>query len=123
MGKKPHHIEKTSLGEFEELEQQVYEAFLARGWIIPQTEGEVSAAEAAMTEADHEELPPELRDPQVVLSRSEGRSGRVAVLQPDDQDTSDSLARAARAGKNIPPEVEEQMRRDRKLAEQNLDDQ
>lgn len=123
MGKKPHHIDKISLGEFEELEQQVYEAFLARGWIIPQTEGDVSAAEALMTEEDHEELPPELRDPEAVLTRSQKRSGRVAVLQPDDQDTSDSLARAARAGKNIPPEIEERMRRDRKMAEQNLDDQ
>lgn len=122
MGKKPHHIEKAAANEFQELEQQVYEAFLARGWIIPQTEGDVSAAEATITDEDYEELPPELRDPDKVLNRSPSRRGRVAVLQPDDPGTSELLARAARAGKNIPLEVEDRMKRDRKAAE-HLDDE
>jgi len=122
MGKKPHDIEKAATNEFEELEQQVYEAFLARGWIIPQTEGDVSAAEATMTDEDNEELPPELRDPDLVLNRSLRRRGRVAVLQPDDRGTSELLARAARDGKNISPEVEDRMKRDRKAAE-HLDDE
>ena len=50
----------------------------------PQSEGDVSAAEATMTDEDNEELPPELRDPDLVLNRSLRRRGRVAVLQPDD---------------------------------------
>jgi|SRR5882672_3260717 len=122
MGKKTH-IQKESLGEFEELEQQVYEAFLTRGWIIPQTEGDVSRAEAVMAVEDREELPPELCDPYKVLTRYQGTRGRVAVLQPDDHETSELLARAARAGKEIPAEVDERMRRDREMAERKLDDQ
>jgi RNA polymerase sigma factor (sigma-70 family) len=122
MGKKPHDIEKAAANEFEELEQQVYEAFLARGWIIPQTEGDVSAAEATMTDEDDEELPPELRDPDLVLNRSLRRRGRIAILQPDDAGTSELLARAARAGKDIPRDVEDRMKRDRKAAE-HLDDE
>src|SRR5712692_3162085 len=103
MGKKTH-IEKESLGEFEELEQQVYEAFLARGWIIPQTEGDVSRAEAEMAADDHKELPPELRDPYAVLRRAQGVGARVTALQPVDAETPELLARAAREGKDIPKE-------------------
>ena len=122
MGKKTH-IEKESPREFEQLEQQVYEAFLARGWIIPQTEGDVSRAEAEMAADEHKELPPELCDPYAVLRRAQGVGGRVTALQPVDPETSELLARAARAGKDIPPEIDERMRRDREMAEQKLDDQ
>ncbi|MGI8835654.1 MAG: hypothetical protein ACR2H4_03335 [Pyrinomonadaceae bacterium] len=122
MGKKTH-IKEASPREFEELEQQVYEAFLARGWIIPQTEGDVSRAEAITAAQDHEEPPPELCDPYEVLTRSQGTGGRVTVLQPNNDETSEYLARAARAGKEIPSDVEKRMRNDREIAERKLDEQ
>ncbi|MDX6406585.1 MAG: hypothetical protein QOH70_4040 [Blastocatellia bacterium] len=116
MGKKTH-IEEESQREFDELEQQVYEAFLARGWIIPQTEGDVSKVEAKMTAEDHQELPFELRDPHTILNRVlEGRS-KILALSPPADDTPELLARAAREGKDIPPDIEERMRHDREKAE------
>lgn len=116
MGKKTL-IEKESPEELQELEQLVYEALLERGWIIPQSEGDVSRAEARMAMEDHEKPPRELCDPAVVLSQSQTESGTVTALQPADLETSELLARAARAGKDIPAEVDERMRRDREMAE------
>jgi hypothetical protein len=116
MGKKTH-IEKESPRELEELEQLVYEALMERGWIIPQTEGDVSRAEAKMAVEDREKPLRELCDPAVVLSQSQTEGGTVTALQPADLETSELLARAARAGKDIPLEVDERMRRDREMAE------
>lgn len=121
MGKKTHKDEDSSM-EFDDLELQVYEAFLARGWIIPQTEAEVSRAEAEMME-ECEELPAELRDPYAVLGRASETRAKVLALQPvDDDETPKQLARAAREGKDIPPEIEERMRHDWEAAEREATD-
>ena len=122
MGKKTHKDEESS-EEFAELELQVYEAFLARGWIIPQTEADVSRAEAEMAAGECKELPFRLRDPYAVLRRaSEGRA-KVLSLQPaEDDETPEHMARAAREGKDIPPEIEERMRQDRAAAERKATD-
>jgi hypothetical protein len=117
MGKRTQKIEDIS-AELEELELQVYEAFLARGWIIPQTEADVSRAEVQMAGKECEELPPTLRDPYEVLRQSSETRSRVVSLQPDEDDeTPELLARAARAGKDIPKDIEERMRHDREEAE------
>ena len=122
MGKKPHkEIEPSE--EFEELELQVYEAFLARGWIIPQTEADVSRAEAEMSAGECEELPSKLHDPYAVLKRSSERQAKVMSLQQaDDDEMPEQMARAARFGKDIPPEIEERMRQDREAAERKATD-
>jgi len=122
MGKKTHKdIEPSE--EFEELELQVCEAFLARGWIIPQTEADVSRAEAEMAAEVCEELPSKLRDPCAVLRRSLERRAKVLSLQPaEDDETTEHMARAARSGKAIPPEIEERMRQDRETAERKATD-
>jgi hypothetical protein len=119
MGKKTHKDSDPS-EEFGELELQVYEAFLARGWIIPQTEADVSKAEAQMADEECEELPSELRDPYAVLRRASESQTKVVSLHPVEEAT--PMARAAREGKDIPPEVEEQMRQDREAAEQKATD-
>jgi hypothetical protein len=116
MGKKSHTKEKLS-EDFAALELQVYEAFLARGWIIPQTEGDVSKTEATTAAEDHEELPDELRDPNTILRRALDARPKVMALTPVVNETRELLARAAREGKDIPPDIEERMRRDRKMAE------
>ena len=122
MGKKTHKdIEPSE--EFEELELQVYEAFLARGWIIPQTEADVSRAEAEIAVGEYEELPSKLRDPYAVLKRSSERQAKVLSLQQaDDDEMTEQMARAARFGKDIPPEIEERMRQDREAAERKATD-
>lgn len=117
MGKKTQKIEDIS-AEFDELELQVYEAFLARGWIIPQTEADVSRAEAQMAGKECEELPLSLRDPYELLRRTSDTGAKVVSLQPtEDDETPELLARAARAGKDIPNDIEERMRQDRETAE------
>ena len=109
--------------ELEELELQVYEAFLARGWIIPQTEADVSRAEAEMVGKTCEELPPTLRDPYSVLRQSSEMKAKIVSLQPGESDqTPELLARAARAGKKIPTDIEERMRQDREAAEKKIAD-
>lgn len=117
MGKKTQKNEE-SLAELDELELQVYEAFLARGWILPETEADVSRAEAQMAGKECEELPLSLRDPYAVLRRSLEPRPKVVSLQPPQNDqTPELLARAARAGKDIPNDIEERMKRDREAAE------
>jgi len=122
MGKKTHKNEEPS-EEFEEFELQVYEAFLARGWIIPQIDADVSRAEAEMAAGEREELPCELRDPYAALRRSSESRAKVISLQPaEDYETPEQLARAARKGKDIPAEIEDRMRQDREAAEREATD-
>jgi hypothetical protein len=117
MGKRTQKNEDISAA-LDELELQVYEAFLARGWIIPQTEADVSRAEAQMAMEDCEELPTALRDPYAVLRRSSEMKARVMSLHvAQDDNTPELLARAAREGKGIPKEIEARMKRDREAAE------
>jgi hypothetical protein len=116
MGKRTKKNEDIS-AELDELERHVYEAFLARGWIIPQTEADVSRAEAQMAGKECEELPPSLRDPYAVLRRLSETRATVVSLQPAEDETPELLARAARAGKDIPKDIEELMRQDREAAE------
>ena len=116
MGKKTRKNEDVSAG-LDELELQVYEAFLARGWLIPQTEADVSRAEAQMA-GKCEELPAALRDPYALWRRSLETKAKVEPLQPtQDDETPELLARAARAGRDIPTDIEERMRQDREAAE------
>lgn len=117
MGKRIRKNEENISAELDELERQVYEAFITRGWIFPQTEGDVSRAEAEMA-GRKIELPASLRDPYALLSRSSATRASVVSLQPAQNDeTPELLARAARAGKDIPEDIEERMRQDREAAE------
>jgi len=120
MGKKSHTKEKSP-DDFEGLEQQVYEAFLARGWIIPQTEGDVSMTEAKIEAEDNVELPNQLRDPDTVLRRGLGARSKVLALAPVFEETRDLLARAAREGRDISPDIEERMRHDREMADRKAE--
>ena len=118
MGRKTRTKEQLP-EDFEGLEQQVYEAFLARGWIIPQTEGDVSKVEAKMTTADQQEFPCELADVRTIANRIMENRAKTLPLSPIGDETPELLARAAREGKDIPSEIEERMRHDREMAERS----
>ena len=122
-------------------EQDVYEALKSSGWMVPECDDDVRRAEAELSQA-LAPLPESLADPQAVFEGqaappsaaspgtapgavSPGTSPRdacglaalrLSVFPPDPQ-TEHNLARAARQGGNIPPEIEEKMHRDRKTAE------
>lgn len=107
------------------LERDVDAALVSLGWKVPQTEGEVGQAESQLTQlGGADDLPEALRDPQAVFDRPADHveiHPEVIAFQPEPE-TEQELARAARQGSSIPPEIEEAMRRDREAAEQDMDD-
>ena len=111
-------------GRLEALAPHVHAAMTALGWVPPTDETEVRQAERNLpAEAD---LPETLRDPRSVFERSGARAagGRAVIPCPGDVDIDATLARAAREGSRITPEIEQAMRRDREQAEgQSQDDE
>jgi len=98
-----------------QFEQDLYRALRLEGLLLPETEGEVRAAEAD----DLCEAPPlALRDPRTVLKRVRSKPHQTSSAGPAaSPEIEDNLARAAREGGKIPPEVEREMQRDREAAE------
>jgi hypothetical protein len=97
----------------------LYDAMRRKAWLLPQTEEEVIAAEQEL-EQHPVELPLELRDPMAVL-RGEQRHNNLLALDADQHEESEELARAARGGKPLSPEIERLMQEDRDAAEQDDD--
>lgn len=60
---------QLDLKEEEGLDQQIYEALIEMGWLIPQTEEEVRLAEAAMDQSNCPPLPAALADPSHLFHR------------------------------------------------------
>jgi hypothetical protein len=103
----------------ERLEGLVHEAMLHLGWVLPMTPEDVARVEEELDESA--ELPHELRDPYTIFDAP--RPPQVACPSPPaNDDVVECLARVAREGKGISPEVEERMRQDRERAEQKADD-
>ncbi len=99
------------------LEREVHDALKRLGWVIPQSEDQVRAAEAEQA-GRGAPLPASIADPAKVLGRRPGGAElKLSVFQPGPADQ-ENLARAAREGGKIPPEIEERMRRDRQAAEE-----
>ena len=107
----------------EEIGGDVRATLAAMGWILPLSEAEVARAERELAEQGVM-LPEGLRDVKAVFEREE-REGEV-VVRPLPSSGSPylgaTLARAAREGGEITPEVEERMRRDREAAEREADE-
>src|SRR5436305_14293184 len=106
---------EKSKGQLEEL---LHEAMVCLGWLIPATPAGVARAEAEIDE-ESIELPESLLDPYAILDATVRPSSTTPVRQPSNDDIVQCLARAAREGKDISPEVEEQMRKDRERAERD----
>src|SRR5713226_4095523 len=109
----------------ESFEREVFEFLVSKGYIIPETGAEVQRAEERMQGVEST-LPEALRDPVAALEgvkRRRAKGARNLVPFPTEQmvEAQEDLARAARKGGNIAPEVEERMRRDREKAEAGLD--
>jgi hypothetical protein len=116
-GDKKTNIERQEKSE-RQLDELMREAMVCLGWLIPTTPEAVARAEAELDE-ESIELPESLQDPYVLLDATVRPRSTTPVRQPSNDDIVQCLARAAREGKDIPAEVEEQMRKDRERAERN----
>jgi len=105
----------------EALAADIHDALRSLGWVVPRTEDEVRLAERELADAPPPELPEALQDARGVFERrTAGEDARRRTLPfPGRRDVDATLARAAREGGNIPPEVEQAMRRDRQAAERD----
>ncbi len=108
-------------GVSEHFEDQVFRTHVEKGHIIPETESEVRLAEERM-EKKSQPLPEALRDGQTILARIKNKtktaSEKVVPMPPSHYaEAGEELARAARKGAEIPPEIEEKMRRNRAKAD------
>ncbi len=109
----------------DDIEREIAKAMQSLGWIVPQSEDDVLRAEAELAEyGGSAGLPEALIDPKAVFDHTPGHapSGPELFQFPVDQEIEENLARAAREGGPIPPEIEEILRRDREAAERKLED-
>ena len=106
----------------EGLGAELHRAFSSLGWRLPETEDEIAEAEE-WVEKHPPLVPPEIADSEQALARPRGRAIaiRKVSLEADDA-IEENLARAAREGGSIPPEIEERMRKDREDAERESDE-
>ena len=103
-----------------ELLGDVHAALTSLGWIPPQSEADVARAEQELAAA---ELPDALADAKAVFERpvAPSRANIPCLPSAADPYIDATLARAAREGGPIAPEIEERMRRDRGAAEREFD--
>jgi hypothetical protein len=105
----------------EEFEKAVLKAIRRSPWMIPQTVNDVRLAEEEIASSSVN-LPAEIADPYSVMDRERQGIRITDPLQADrDLGLEQNLAQAARDGGEIPPEVREQMQKDRKAAEKEND--
>jgi|GEM_PF-2229265 len=98
-----------------ELCEAVRAAFEQKGWLLPTTEAAVAAAEARLEETAGEAADPPPFAQVAAEPRQPGR--RWQVLPRKAAPVEEALARAAREGAPLTPEVEQAMQRDRAAAE------
>jgi len=100
------------------LEHQILRAMRAEGWLAPETVPEVLEAEKALAENQMDVSEASFEQARALLRAAD--TARVIPLSKPKavrMDLSENLARAAREGGVISPEIEERMRRDRDAAE------
>lgn len=100
----------------DESERQIFEAMKRLRWFVPCTPKEVADLESDFELAEVE-LPDEIAVPDLAWDRSTNLSLAVPGEISARSSTEDNLARAAREGAEISPEVEERMKNDREEAE------
>lgn len=105
------------------LAADVGEALRSMGWLVPSCEDDVAEAERRQAERPAA-LPEELREPRAAFDRAArpGTGGPRPVQFAGDYAVDATLARAAREGGRLTPEIEEAMRRDREAAEREQED-
>jgi len=113
MKKKKHRITDEAICD------AIHEVIRQAGWTIPTDEWSVAAAEARM-ENDMPELPEGLRSPEFPSASDDNPSAGKVVPLWDPAVLAAPMARAAREGGSVSPEIEKVMKRDREIAEQEL---
>ncbi|MCS7013614.1 MAG: hypothetical protein RML35_07185 [Chloroherpetonaceae bacterium] len=105
----------------DDLDALIYRTMVEMQWIEPISDETLKQDEQdfrAARKANEIHLPQVLESPDVILAKLQKRhqaAGRSIGAEIQEQ-----MARAAREGGAVPPEVEEQMRRDRAAAEAKL---
>jgi hypothetical protein len=98
----------------------IHEVIRPAGRAIPTDEASVAAAESQLAN-DMPELPERLRNSKFPPAADKVSARKVVPLW-DPGVLAEPMARAAREGGVVSPEIEEVMKRDRKIAEQKLRD-
>lgn len=122
---KPMSRKRRSAGREEDdqtLVAEVYRALGELGWTVPLCERDVGRAEDEQAEGAAA-LPEALRDPKAVFDRAAGPAGGPKVIPfPGAAEIDATLARAAREGGRLTPDIEQAMRHDREAAERELEE-
>jgi hypothetical protein len=79
--KKRTDVNKATPERDQAMEEQIYDALIDKGWIIPQTEEEVLRAEQALAQVECSPLPPEMADPYRLFDRLEDDPGEEQLLR------------------------------------------
>lgn len=110
----------SSQSLLDDLDAQLYRAMVELQWIRPLSDETIEQDECefeAAQQAGTIRLPKVLESPDVILARLQMHRTAPVSVRTEIQE---QMARAAREGGAIPPEVEELMRRDRTKAEATL---
>ena len=110
---------KPSDADESALEALVQQVLCATGRIVPRTEEEVADAEAQI-EQENVRLPDGLTQPPAGPPPNHDAGGEPLHEKPRTA-ASGNLARAARCGKDIPPDIQKRMEEDRLNAEREAD--
>ena len=109
-----------------DFDKEVYDILRAAGWVFPETPEDVEQVEQEHSE-NPVELPEHLADAAKVFDMMHllpsGNSPEVVLPFPQSNDVRSNLARAAREGGEISKDLAERMRRDRKKARDQADEQ
>lgn len=112
----PKSENKRSKPDNSALEREILQAMHDDDWLAPETEEAVKRAEAQLAE-EKIAIPTSFERPRDLLRGS----GKIRVIRRsklnDQSETREDLARAAREGGTISPEIEQRMKTDRDRAE------
>ncbi len=114
MKEKKHRITEKAICD------ATHEVIRQAGWTIPTDEESVAAAEARLAN-DMPPLPEALRNPAFPSAADNASAGKVVPLY-DPTILAAPMARAARQGGSVSPEIEEIMKKDREAAEREMRD-
>lgn len=116
---------ESALGSDEDFERLVHDVVRSCGSLRPETVDDVLKAETALADRSEEPRKRRARDPYDLLRRGpkgfydcQPLSGEADAVEQEIA----LAARAARDGKEIPADIEEQMRQDREAAERRRRD-
>lgn len=98
------------------LDNELLRAMHKAHWVAPETVEEVARAEAEIQDAKIDR-PTSFQNPLEFLKQDLRLNYVNCISANDDDQVTEGLARAAREGGIISPEVEERMKRDRDTAE------